>query len=242
MDLYNELHVPYAYMSLVEEIYAQGEIGPSRMGDLKQITNMVFSVNDVTKLCKMPRNEQRKENLDFIERYIDSTILGLPEKYMLELAPVNAKNLEQLDSSYGEILHKSYDLDWMNVRSNSKRQIRMLYNEETSQHNIPPCTMGFQFNSINGFLDMNVFSRSIDLFYGLTNDLVVFFALQDLVARRNRLIPRKFMMTFGNLHFYLDKGERIFDWMKSPMEETSCHCDRYWHIVESFALGNPKRY
>jgi len=225
MDTISE-HYPYPYMHLIEMVYAEGEIGPSRMGNLKQSTNVVLQIPDVSKICKMPWNTIRNENQDFICRYIEATVKALPESYMLELAPKNSKNLEQLSMSYGEIIQIFSGDNWMNVRANSKRQVTMLFNEQTRSHNIPPCTMGFQFNSINGFLDMNVFSRSIDLYYGLTNDIVVFFALQDIVAEHNHLIPRRFMMSFGNLHFYLTKGKKIFQWMKNRIS-TSCECKIY---------------
>jgi len=234
MDPISDNHKPYPYMELIENVYANGEDGPSRMGDIRQLTNQVMQIEDVSKICKMPYNVMRKENQEFIVRYIESTVKALPESYMLELAPKNAKNLEQLSMSYGEIIKITGGDNWMKVRENSKRQVTMLFNEITRFHNIPPCTMGFQFNSVNGFLDMNVFSRSIDLYYGLTNDIVVFFALQEIVARYNNLIPRKFMMSFGNLHFYQKNSSRVLDWIWHQLH-THCECRIFNKAVNDFS-------
>ena len=68
-----------------------------------------------------------------------------------------------------------------------------------------PCTYAVQFTILNGKLDMSVFMRSNDLWYGFCNDQYCFSMLQAHVADRLDIPVGEYFHFAHNMHIYNDK-------------------------------------
>jgi thymidylate synthase len=67
---------------------------------------------------------------------------------------------------------------------------------------LPPCHALFQFNSVDGNLDVLMFQRSCDLFLGVPFNITGYSLLTHLVAKEAGLKPRYFVHQYGNVHAY----------------------------------------
>ena len=68
-----------------------------------------------------------------------------------------------------------------------------------------PCTYAVQFTIINDKLNMSVYMRSNDLWYGFCNDQYCFSMLQKLVADRLNMDTGWYFHHAHNMHLYNDK-------------------------------------
>tara|TARA_R110002020_G_scaffold155063_3_gene335873 strand:- start:52 stop:723 length:672 start_codon:yes stop_codon:yes gene_type:complete len=68
-----------------------------------------------------------------------------------------------------------------------------------------PCTYAVQFTIIKGKLNMSVYMRSNDIWYGFCNDQYQFSMLQQLVAERLNLQIGWYYHHAHNMHLYNDK-------------------------------------
>ena len=70
-----------------------------------------------------------------------------------------------------------------------------------------PCTYAVQFTIIDNKLNMSVYMRSNDLWYGFCNDQYQFSMLQQLVAKRLKMDIGWYYHHAHNMHIYNDKLE-----------------------------------
>ena len=68
-----------------------------------------------------------------------------------------------------------------------------------------PCTYAVQFTILNDKLNMSVYMRSNDLWYGFCNDQYCFSMLQQLVAERLNMEVGWYYHHAHNMHIYNDK-------------------------------------
>lgn len=68
-----------------------------------------------------------------------------------------------------------------------------------------PCTLAINFTIFKGVLDMSVYMRSNDLWYGFCNDQYCFSNLQSSVAKHLGLPVGNYYHHASNLHIYNDK-------------------------------------
>jgi len=68
-----------------------------------------------------------------------------------------------------------------------------------------PCTYAVQFTILNDKLNMSVYMRSNDLWYGFCNDQYQFASLQEMVAERLNLPVGTYYHHAHNLHLYNNK-------------------------------------
>ena len=68
-----------------------------------------------------------------------------------------------------------------------------------------PCTYSIQFTRLNDKLNMSVYMRSNDLWYGFCNDQYCFSMLQKLVAERLSMDLGWYYHHAHNMHIYNDK-------------------------------------
>jgi len=94
---------------------------------------------------------------------------------------------------------------------NSRRLIVSAWNvADIYKMALPPCHCFFQFNVVNGFLDLKLYQRSADLAIGVPFNIASYALLLMMVAQECNLIPRYFIHSFGDLHIYINhiKGLR----------------------------------
>ncbi len=77
--------------------------------------------------------------------------------------------------------------------------------EHGTYRNDTPCTYAVQFTILNDLLNMSVYMRSNDLWYGFCNDQYQFSNLQKLVAERLNMDIGWYYHHAHNLHLYNDK-------------------------------------
>lgn len=81
---------------------------------------------------------------------------------------------------------------------------------ELDKMNLPPCHCFYQFYvSKEGFLDLQLYQRSADLFLGVPFNIASYSLLLSMVAQVCKLKPRKFIHTLGDAHIYLNHIEQV---------------------------------
>lgn len=128
-------------------------------------------------------------------------------------------------------LGRIYGAQWRDWRVNSrtsidqlKSVIEMIKNDPYSRRlivnswnvgdidkmNLPPCHCFYQFYvSKDGFLDLQLYQRSADLFLGVPFNIASYSLLLAMVAQACNLKPRKFIHTIGDAHIYLNHVEQV---------------------------------
>ena len=77
--------------------------------------------------------------------------------------------------------------------------------EYEKYRNDTPCTYAVQFTILDGMLNMSVYMRSNDLWYGFCNDQYQFASLQQMVAERLERPVGWYYHHAHNLHLYNNK-------------------------------------
>ena len=77
--------------------------------------------------------------------------------------------------------------------------------EHSTYRNDTPCTYAVQFTVLNDRLNMSVYMRSNDLWYGFCNDQYQFSSLQKMIAERLNMDIGWYYHHAHNLHLYDDK-------------------------------------
>ena len=67
---------------------------------------------------------------------------------------------------------------------------------------LPPCHYSWQIVYANGYLDIVVTMRSLDLFIGLPYDMGMYAIILDSIANELNLIPRKVIINAAACHIY----------------------------------------
>lgn len=142
------------------------------------------------------------------------------------------RNIEKLGKLYGKVpeiwkrmadkngdVNSNYGWQWkrnqqlysvlMQLKENPntrKAAISIYDGKEISDYeNDTPCTYAVQFTILNNKLNMSVYMRSNDLWYGFCNDQYQFSMLQKLAADELSLQPGWYYHHAHNMHLYEDK-------------------------------------
>lgn len=116
------------------------------------------------------------------------------------------EHLDQLQRAQKLILHNP----------NSRRILVSAWNPaQMDEMRLPPCHLLFQFNvSSNGYLDLEMYQRSADMFLGVPFDIASYAALLQMMAKVTGKTPRKLGYTFADAHIYKNHFAAVEEQLK----------------------------
>lgn len=88
---------------------------------------------------------------------------------------------------------------------------------------LPPCHMMFQCYVRDGFLDMQMYQRSADMFLGVPFNITSYCILLHMLAKVSGLKPGKFVWVGGDCHVYLNHLDQV-----SKMLDNNHMAPRAW--------------
>ena len=103
----------YPYIEYIKILLDRGVLGKSRFGPVKYVLNAGFTseITDLESSCLMYWSPYINENIDFQIDYIEQTLFGLPDSFLVKHSTLIADNLKYGDLSYGEILKENYGIN-----------------------------------------------------------------------------------------------------------------------------------
>lgn len=122
-----------------------------------------------------------------------------------ELGPIYGKQWRD----FGGVDQIIEVIDRIKKLPNDRRQIVSAWNPaELKYMALPPCHMFYQFNVRNGYLDLQWYQRSVDVFLGLPFNIASYATLVHIVAKMCNLIPGDLIFSGGNTHIYMNHVEQ----------------------------------
>lgn len=133
-----------------------------------------------------------------------------------ELGPIYGKQWRD----FGGVDQIVEVIDRIKTFPNDRRQIVSAWNPaELKQMALPPCHMFYQFNVRNGYLDLQWYQRSVDVFLGLPFNIASYAALLHIVADMCELVPGDLVFSGGNTHIYSNHIEQCKEILnRTPMD------------------------
>lgn len=119
-------------------------------------------------------------------------------------------------------------IDRIKQMPNDRRQIVSAWNPaDLDKMALPPCHAFFQFNVRNGYLDLQWYQRSVDVFLGLPFNIASYAAMVHIVAKMTGLKPGHLVFTGGNTHIYLNHVEQCKEILSREPKEL-CTLEIEW--------------
>lgn len=133
-----------------------------------------------------------------------------------ELGPIYGKQWRD----FGGVDQIIEVIDRIKKLPNDRRQIVSAWNPaELKYMALPPCHMFYQFNVRNGYLDLQWYQRSVDVFLGLPFNIASYAALVHIVAKMCNLIPGDLIFSGGNTHIYMNHVEQCKEILRREPKE-----------------------
>jgi thymidylate synthase len=207
---YNANH---AYNYLLDYILRNGEA----FDDTKAIFNCGFYMDNPSE--NHIKNEERGWKLEYAEAewqwYLsgDRSIEKLGEIYG-KVPPIWCRMADpdgNVNSNYGWQWQRNDQIDYVVAKlkdnPNTRHAAISIYDgkEWDKYRHDTPCTYAVQFTILNNKLNMSVYMRSNDLWYGFCNDQYQFSSLQQLIAERLSMDLGWYYHHAHNMHLYNDK-------------------------------------
>ena len=185
--------------------------------DTKALFNVGFIIENP--MDNIIHNKERKFNLKYAEAewkwYMsgDRNINKLGQIYG-KIPPIwkRMANIDgNVNSNYGYQWERNYQLDQvvaiLRENPSTRRAAISIYDgkEITSYSKDTPCTYAVQFTILNNKLNMSVYMRSNDLWYGFCIDQYCFSMLQQHVSERLSIDVGTYYHHAHNLHLYNNK-------------------------------------
>ena len=161
----------------------------------------------------------RNWNLDYAEAEWKWYLSGSPNIDKLgEIYGITPKIWQQMADWKNEV-RSNYGCQWEREHQLDKVVAMLKENPETRQaaisiydgkeintyRNDTPCTYAVQFTILNDKLNMSIYMRSNDLWYGFCNDQYCFSRLQEMVSKRLSIEIGTYYHHAHNLHLYNNK-------------------------------------
>lgn len=133
-----------------------------------------------------------------------------------ELGPIYGKQWRD----FGGVDQIIEVVDRIKKLPNDRRQIVSAWNPaELKYMALPPCHMFYQFNVRNGYLDLQWYQRSVDVFLGLPFNIASYATLVHIVAKMCNLIPGDLIFSGGNTHIYMNHVEQCKEILRREPKE-----------------------
>ncbi|AUV63092.1 dTMP thymidylate synthase [Shigella phage Sf24] len=143
-----------------------------------------------------------------------------------ELGPIYGKQWRD----FGGVDQLVETIDRIKKLPTDRRQIVSAWNPaEINQMALPPCHMFYQFNVRNGYLDLQWYQRSVDVFLGLPFNIASYAALTHIVAKMCNLIPGDLIFSGGNTHIYMNHTAQCKEILRREPKEL-CELKIDWPI------------
>ena len=186
-------------------------------GETKALFNVGFTILKPTD--KVIHNKNRKWNAEYAEAEWQWYLSGDPSIEKLgEIYGKIPQIWKRMADSLGNV-RSNYGWQWQRQDQIDKVVAMLKDNPETRQaaisiydgkeidtyRNDTPCTYAVQFTVLDNKLNMSVYMRSNDLWYGFCNDQYQFASLQELIAERTGYEIGTYYHHAHNLHLYNNK-------------------------------------
>lgn len=254
------------YYGVVNEVASYGKVTENNKGEgLVELRNVVISMRaDPADLAPTIRPGF---SVDFALKELQWYLSG---NCSLESAMKCTKfwgkcsdDGETVTSNYGHLLlfkknergetPFSYALACLLRSQGSKKAyLPMFSNEHAYISKDNPCTQGVLFYIEDNLLNMNVYMRSNDLWFGFTYDVIWYKVLYHLMLSAyneiQRRTQRKFMPVWGtgvynhivgSLHYYKRNEEQLNKMLKE-CEDNSCNVPNYFGRLSISGFDKPK--
>jgi thymidylate synthase len=119
-----------------------------------------------------------------------------------------------------EIDQLSQLIDGLRKKPTGKKHIVDSWNPgDTPKMSLPPCHVLYQATANEeGELELQLYQRSCDQFLGVPFNIASYAALTQVIAQEAGMVPKTFIHTFGDSHFYAGIGKRT-EWHKDNFKE-----------------------
>jgi thymidylate synthase len=110
-------------------------------------------------------------------------------------------------------------IEGLKKKPTGKKHIISSWNvADLEEMSLPPCHVLFQATgNEKGELEMQLYQRSCDDFLGVPFNTAAYSALTQIIAQETGMIPKTFIHTFGDSHFYASIGKRT-EWYGNNFE------------------------
>ncbi|HPJ59764.1 MAG TPA: thymidylate synthase, partial [Bacteroidales bacterium] len=157
--------------------------------------------------------ERIREDAEFAERWGDA-------------GPIYGKQWrrwEYFDHDKGvfvEIDQLGKLIEGLRKKPTGKKHIVDSWNPGDTPHmSLPPCHVLYQATANEeGELELQLYQRSCDQFLGVPFNIASYAALTQVIAQGAGMVPKTFIHTFGDSHFYTSIGKRT-QWYRSNFRE-----------------------
>ena len=127
-----------------------------------------------------------------------------------ELGPIYGKQWVRWENNRGETINQiERAVEQIKNNPNSRRIIVNAWNVgELDQMALTPCHALFQFYVADGRLSCQLYQRSADVFLGVPFNIASYALLTMMMAQVCDLDPGEFILSFGDVHLYLNHVEQ----------------------------------
>lgn len=210
-----------SYLELLRKVYETGKDKEdrtgtgtrSRFGEYLQIklsdgfplltTKKVSFKNIVTELLWFLRGDT---NIKFLEEH-GCTIWREWADENGDLGPVYGAQWRHWQDEIDQIQELVRSL---RTNPDSRRHIVTAWNpSDIEDMKLPPCHCLFQCYVCNGYLSLQMYQRSADLFLGVPYNIASYALLTHLLAHVCELKPHKLSICFGDVHIYRNHFEQV---------------------------------
>ena len=181
----------------------------TRIGRTKELLNPVIVLENPRK--RLFFSNRRSFNLAYA--LVESTMLFSQNSDVRTFASYNKRmssysdDGEKINSAYGQYIEPYLGklVEKLSTDSNTRQACLRIYDSHYGVVDVTkdvPCTLNLHFLIRDGKLNLTVYMRSNDLFWGLQYDLFMFTVLQEVIANSLGLEPGVYIHCPSSLHVY----------------------------------------